>query len=260
MALASCSKPPMEEFQYIGGYKFGVFGTEHNAKLDFVDSLITDLPSSTYNDRFNVSVQFNSSIFPVSLNNSLEAMEDGTNRIDFINSSAVNGGDYLNLIGLITDPTVIDNYNKVDSLLFRLEEVAVSSGTWLSPSQFNVIIDDWISIVSSEVVYDSISGTGNDEAIFVANMEIAKSSYEYWFTAATDVNAPWGDYFEVNGENKMDAPFYKKAWLAIKRTAVDIWAFPSCPKCGGAKPNAPYEPYDLKKAWYYAGDQSATVE
>ena len=50
--------------------------------------------------------------------------------------------------------------------------------------------------------------------------------------------------------------------MAIKRTAVDIWAFPSCPYCGGIStdPSVEPTPYDLGQVWNYAGEQSSQVE
>lgn len=61
---------------------------------------------------------------------------------------------------------------------------------------------------------------------------------------------------------KTTASVFKKIWMAIKRTAVDIWAFPSCPYCGGIStdPSVEPTPYDLGQVWNYAGEQSSQVE
>ena len=43
----SCSKEELAELSNAKQIDFSYYGTEHNAMLDLVDSLITDLPSST---------------------------------------------------------------------------------------------------------------------------------------------------------------------------------------------------------------------
>jgi len=258
----SCSKQELAELSNTKQIDFSYYGTEHNAMLDLVDSLITDLPSSTSADRLSAASSYVSPIFGNLPSSGIDEIEDGMNRIEYITSTVVYGGSYLNEIGLIDDYEVIIAYNSVDSLLLSMEEQAVLNSNWYTPTQFNTEIDKLIQSVSSNVQYDSLSKTGNDRALFIANMEIAKSSYEYWFAAASNIYAPWGEYFEINSANKTTASVFKKIWMAIKRTAVDIWAFPSCPYCGGISPDPSVEPtpYDLGQAGNYAGEQSSQVE
>lgn len=260
--MLSCSKAELPEQNNSNQIDFSYYGTEHNAMLDLVDSVIIDLPSSTSAQRLNASSLYNSPIFGNLSSSGMEEIEDGMNRIEYITSTAVFGGSYLDELGIISDFEVIIAYNTLDSLLLSMEEQAVLNANWYTPVQFNTELDKLILSVSSNVQYDSVSKTGNDRALFIANMEIAKSSYEYWFTAASNVYAPWGEYFEVNSANKTTASLFKKIWMAIKRTAVDIWAFPSCPHCGGvsSEPGTPSTPYNLGQAWNYAGEQSSQVE
>ena len=113
------------------------------------------------------------------------------------------------------------------------------------------------------IVYDDQSKSGNSAARFLAACSIAKYSYAYWISAATDTSHPWytrlnnRKTYEFDGSKVSEISnrsFWGKIARGIKVAAADVWGFVAAEGCGfGYMPGG----YDLECAWGKAGNKSS---
>lgn len=260
VTLTSCNK---EEQVSEPSYKSGTitlsdFGNSHNDKLEYVGDNSTDLANSTMDDRLQVANAYSDPVFGNSSNTTLAQAQDGVDYLDTVLNNLSDAGDILQADGYVDTMTAY--YNDLGQLFSDAQDSANSKSDYFTPSQFAIDIDDIIDEIEANhtLHWNSTNLTGHNAARTVATMEIAKASYAYWYNACLDNStSPWAGYMEQF--YKSDG-FFSRLWTGIKRTAVDVFSFPSCPYCGGYDQYGNWTPYNMGDAWGYAGDQSAAVD
>ncbi|MGI6321242.1 MAG: hypothetical protein ACOXZK_09900 [Bacteroidales bacterium] len=100
----------------------------------------------------------------------------------------------------------------------------------IEPADFNIKVDEIVEkVYRNEVVkVDTRTGMGNEYAFVVAACFLAKSTYEYWFTAAIDELSPWHLFLFDESIDKKPGPigrFFRRLWKGVKIAVYDTGGF-----------------------------------
>jgi len=258
ITFASCNKDESSssETQLKSTTSLNYFGISHNAKLDYVGNNTSDLENSTTSERLETADGYIDPVFGDLNGTTLSQSNAGIVYTDDIYADLLNAGNTLS-----SDNYIDDNFSSYYNNLGQLFQDAldsVSAQVDYTPQYFSVQVDLIISEIETnhDVTLDESNWSGSEATKAIITLEIAKSSYSYWHDAAsTGTTNPWSSFVDVNA--KVQANFWERAWLSIRRAATDTWSFPSCPVCGRGDQQGGY---DLRAAWDYAGDQSAAVD
>lgn len=231
------------------------YGISHNAKLDYVAANISDLASSSFSQRLAAANAYSDPTFGNPSSTTLSDAQAGITYAETIIEDFDAAGQILASDGHITSEMSI-YYDELGVLLENARNNFLNE-VYYTPETFSSDVDLIIADIydNHTVTVNQSTGEGSEAGKAVITMEIAKASYAYWYEAALDNStSPWASYFQTNYKKP---GFWDRLWTGVKRVAVDIYSFPSCPYCGGAGTG---EPYDLNKAWDYSGDQSSDVD
>jgi hypothetical protein len=268
IVIISCNKDEMLLKKIIPVFSVSVndfteLGINHNLKLDYVaNNCVID--SSTSEERFDIAVLYDGGSLPYSQ----YSITDVYNTFDLVEEilNSNEPGLLLHNYGYFPESliTLVDSFGEIFTIAFEAHD----NNNAKTPSEFNQLLTNFENHVLNdynvELNENNNTLTGNYYALLLGACAIARSSYGYWYNAATNPESDWYPFLDkaANGDPN---PLWKRIWIGIKTAGVDVWAFMTAPHCGGYQQlgdeiiyTGPYELFPC--AWQHAGDASATVE
>ena len=241
---------------------FENYGTEHNLFLDFVAQM-PDFNSKSGKAVFDWGSQYNFQILTgASMSTNWSEFETVYNYNESILSKSPNSA----VMQLINDNRFSRDFYFVALDIFE----TLTKST--SPEDFQLRLDKIESNILDKykVSYDNNTHEGNEAALFLGAIEIARASGQYWSDVEADPNHKWHTKLMNLSHNPSDVnPAINAARLPrwIRAAGKDIGTFFTCGSCGdGAhipNPNGgTYDTYsyNLICAWQNASTASGLVE
>lgn len=236
---------------------FETFGTEHNLFLDFVAQM-PEFNSKSGKQIFDWGSQYN---FQILTNASMSTNWSEFETVYNYNESILSKSPNSAVMQLINDDRFSRDFYFVALDIFE----TLTKST--SPEDFQIRLDKIESNILDKykVIYDNNTHLGNEAALFLGAIEIARASGQYWSDVEADPNHKWHSKLMNLSYNPSETnPAINAARLPrwIRAAGKDIGTFFSSGNCVNYPDPASGQyiySYDLICAWQSASNSSSQV-